>query len=242
VGSEPGPGQPVRLGGRLFAGTDLAVVAIAHQLPGSYPVGADVVEIAVEADAGGGVEPTVTFVRRLRESHPELVIAVRAGSIDGAERALAAGADVLAGDDPALAELAATTGAGLICADPGSAAVLGVRRDGILADAGPDTGADVDPAAIRRTGVLSAAGWPVVVTLPDRDAGGRPESGEHPDGALGGALGGALDGALAAAVVAAQNGARFFRARRTLETRQALDMLATIRGDRPPAAARRGLA
>jgi dihydropteroate synthase len=223
VGSEPGPGQPVRLGGRLFAGTDLAVVAIAHQLPGSFPDGADLVEI----DGDGDPDP---IVRELRERHPELLIAVRTGSAEVAQRAVAAGADVLASDDPAVAEVAATTGAGQICADPDRAAALGVRRDGILADAGPDTGAALDPAAIRRTGVLAAAGWPVVVTLPDRDAGGRPES---PAGRA---------AAPPPAVVAAQNGARFFRARRTLETRQALDMLATIRGDRPPAAARRGLA
>lgn len=230
MGSEPGPGQPVRLGGRLFAGTDLAVVAIAHQVPGSSPDGADLVEV----DAGGDPDP---FVRELRERHPELVIAVRTASAGAAERAVAAGADVLTlrpGGDPAIAELAAATGTGLICPDPERAATLGVRRDGIIADLatalGTTLGAALDPAAARRTGDLSAAGWPVLVTLPD----GTPDGGE-PSGRD-------LDGALAAAVVLAERGARFFRARRTLATRQALDMLATIRGDRPPAAARRGLA
>ena len=38
------------------------------------------------------------------------------------------------------------------------------------------------------------------------------------------------------------SGARVFRAHQVAETRQVLDMVAAIRGDRPPAVARRGLA
>jgi dihydropteroate synthase len=53
---------------------------------------------------------------------------------------------------------------------------------------------------------------------------------------------GRLSGTLAASVVSAWLGARFFRAHQVRATRQALDMVATIRGDRQPAAARRGLA
>jgi dihydropteroate synthase len=37
-------------------------------------------------------------------------------------------------------------------------------------------------------------------------------------------------------------GARVFRAHQVRETRQVLDMVAAIRGDQPPAVARRGLA
>jgi dihydropteroate synthase len=42
--------------------------------------------------------------------------------------------------------------------------------------------------------------------------------------------------------VSAWLGARVFRAHNVAETRQVLDMVATLRGERPPAATRRGLA
>ena len=53
---------------------------------------------------------------------------------------------------------------------------------------------------------------------------------------------GRLAGTLAATAVSAWLGARVFRAHQVRETRQVLDMVASIRGDRPPAVARRGLA
>ncbi|WP_283135570.1 hypothetical protein [Rhizohabitans arisaemae] len=46
----------------------------------------------------------------------------------------------------------------------------------------------------------------------------------------------------AAAAICAWAGARIFRTRRVTAVRQALDMTAAIRGDRPPALTRRGLA
>ena len=51
-----------------------------------------------------------------------------------------------------------------------------------------------------------------------------------------------LAGTLAATAVGAWLGARIFRAHDVLQTRQALDMVASIKGDRPPARAIRGLA
>ena len=51
-----------------------------------------------------------------------------------------------------------------------------------------------------------------------------------------------LPGTLAATAISAWHGARVFRAHQVRETRQVLDMVASIRGDRPPAVARRGLA
>ena len=49
-------------------------------------------------------------------------------------------------------------------------------------------------------------------------------------------------GTLAATAVGAWLGARIFRAHDVLPTRQALDMVASIKGDRPPARLTRGLA
>jgi dihydropteroate synthase len=43
-------------------------------------------------------------------------------------------------------------------------------------------------------------------------------------------------------VISAWHGARVFRAHDVAATRQALDMVGSIRGIRPPAVARRGLA
>jgi dihydropteroate synthase len=47
---------------------------------------------------------------------------------------------------------------------------------------------------------------------------------------------------MAATAIAAWQGARVFRAHNVRETRQALDMVASIRGVRQPAVSRRGLA
>ena len=51
-----------------------------------------------------------------------------------------------------------------------------------------------------------------------------------------------LPGTLASDVGLAWLGARIFRVHQVPETRQVLDMVASIRGDRPPARAVRGLA
>jgi dihydropteroate synthase len=51
-----------------------------------------------------------------------------------------------------------------------------------------------------------------------------------------------LEGTLAATALSAWAGARVFRAHQVRPTRRVLDMVASVRGDRPPAVARRGLA
>jgi dihydropteroate synthase len=56
------------------------------------------------------------------------------------------------------------------------------------------------------------------------------------------ATGERLVGTLAATAVAAWQGARIFRAHNVRETREALDVVAAIRGWRQPAVSRRGLA
>jgi dihydropteroate synthase len=51
-----------------------------------------------------------------------------------------------------------------------------------------------------------------------------------------------VEGALAATAISAWPGARVVRTHDVLATRPVLDMVAAIRGGRPPAVARRGLA
>jgi dihydropteroate synthase len=85
----------------------------------------------------------------------------------------------------------------------------------------------------RRLSELTGTGWPVLVSLSNKDFVG--ETLDVP-------LDGRLAGTLAATSVSAWLGARIFRAHHVAETRQVLDMVSAIRGDTPPARAVRGLA
>ena len=80
---------------------------------------------------------------------------------------------------------------------------------------------------------LTATGWPVLVSLSNKDFVG--ETLDLP-------VGERLTGTLAATAVCAWHGARVYRVHEVVETRQVLDMVATIRGVRPPARTVRGLA
>jgi dihydropteroate synthase len=85
----------------------------------------------------------------------------------------------------------------------------------------------------RRLGELVAAGWPVLVSLSNKDFVGET---------LNAAVGERLTGTLATTAVCAWLGARVFRAHQVRETRQVLDMVSAILGELPPARAVRGLA
>jgi dihydropteroate synthase len=285
----------VRLGRRVFGETELVVMAIVNRTPDSFfdkgatfgteaalsavdravAEGAGIVDIGgVKAGPGTTVDEAeeirriVPFVATIRDRHADLVISVDTWRAAVAERAVAAGADLIndawAGADPALAEVAAATGAGLVCSHSGGlpprtrphrpayddvladvtgtvtrlaerAASLGVRRDGILIDPAHDFGKNTrhSLALTRRLGELAATGWPVLVALSNKDFIGET---------LDAPVDGRLSGTLAATAVSAWQGARFFRAHQVRQTRQALDMVASIRGDRQPAVCRRGLA
>jgi dihydropteroate synthase len=219
-------------------------------------------------DADEEIRRIVPFVATIRARHPDLVISVDTWRAEVARQAVDAGADLLndawAGADPQLAEVAAQTGVGLVCSHTGGlpprtrphrpayddvvtdvldtvtrladrAVSLGVRPDGILIDPAHDFGKNTRHSLelTRRLDELADTGWPVLVALSNKDFVG--ESLDVP-------VAGRLSGTLAASVVSAWLGARFFRAHQVRATRQALDMVATIRGDRQPAAARRGLA
>ncbi len=160
--------------------------------------------------------------------------------------------------------MAAETGAGLVCAHAGGlaprtrphrvayadvvadvvatvtglaerAVAAGVRPDGILIDPAHDFGKNTRHSLeiTRRLGELVATGWPVLVSLSRKDFVGETLD-LPPDERL--------EGTLAATAVSAWLGARVFRAHDVAATRRVLDMVASIRGTRPPAATRRGLA
>ena len=112
---------------------------------------------------------------------------------------------------------------------------LGVRREKIMIDPGHDFGKNTwDSLEVtRRLGELVATGWPVLVSLSNKDFVGE---------ALDLPLEQRLLGTLATTAICAWQGAMVFRAHNVAETRQVLDMVAAIRGSQPPRRAVRGLA
>ena len=115
------------------------------------------------------------------------------------------------------------------------AVLLGVDRRRVLVDPGHDFGKTTAHSleVTRRLGELVATGWPVLVSLSNKDFVGET---------LGVPVEERLVGTLAATAVCAWQGARVFRAHQVSETRQALDMVSSIQGRRAPVESLRGLA
>ena len=214
------------------------------------------------------LDRTLDFVAAVRERYPDLVISVDTWRAQVAAELCRAGADMVndtwAGADPELLAVAAEHGAGLVCSHTGGlgprtdphrigyddvmadvvrsvtelaerAVGAGVRRDGILVDPTHDFGKNTRHSLelTRRLDELVATGWPVLVALSNKDFVG--ETLDLPAAER-------LPGTLAATAVSAWLGARVFRAHNVAETRQALDMIASVKGVRQPAVSRRGLA
>lgn len=125
---------------------------------------------------------------------------------------------------------------------------LGVRRDAIMIDPGHDFGKNTRHSleATRRLDEMTAAvpqalGFaqagdtplPVLVSLSNKDFVGETLDRPVKERVL---------GTLATTAVSAWLGAQVYRVHEVAETRQVLDMVASIAGHRPPAVARRGLA
>jgi dihydropteroate synthase len=222
----------------------------------------------VAVDATEEARRTVPLIGEVRRRYPGLVISIDTWRAEVGEAAVEAGADLLndtwSGADPGLVGVAARTGAGLICSHAGGltprsrphraafpdvvgdvvarvtrlaeeAVAAGVRPDGILIDPAHDFGKNTwqSLAVTRELATLVATGWPVLVALSHKDFIG--ETLDLP-------VDERLEGTLATTAVSAWLGARVFRAHDVLATRRVLDMVASIRGTRPPAATRRGLA
>jgi dihydropteroate synthase len=236
--------------------------------------GADIVDIGgvkagvgPEVTVGEEVRRTAGFVARVRERHPDLVISVDTWRAEVGREVCAAGADLLndawGGVDPALAEVAAEYGVGLVCSHAGGltprtdprnptyddvvadviaattrlaerAAGLGVPRDRILVDPAHDFG-KITPQSLE-----------ISRRLPELIATGWPVLVAMSNKDF---LGEALDvgrderfeATLAANVIAAYQGARVFRVHAVAATRRALDTVAVIQGWQAPAIVRRGV-
>ncbi|MDP3967393.1 MAG: dihydropteroate synthase [Nocardioides sp.] len=210
----------------------------------------------------------VDFVARVRSAYPGVVISVDTWRAEVGRAVCEAGADLLndawGGHDPGLAEVAAEFDVALVCTHTGGATPrtrphrvayddvvadaiahtvgeaeravgLGVARESLLIDPAHDFGKNTlhSLELTRRLDEMTATGWPVLVSLSNKDFVG--ESLDLP-------VGERLTGTLAATAVAAWHGARIFRVHEVVETRQVVDMVATIRGDLAPARLVRGLA
>jgi dihydropteroate synthase len=221
-----------------------------------------------DVDATEEIRRVGEFVATVRGRHPSLVISVDTWRAEVGRVAVAAGADLLndawGGHDPGLAEVAAAAGVGLVCSHAGGlpprtdphrvsyadvvrdvtdtvvglaerAVSVGVRPDAILIDPAHDFGKNTRHSLeiSRRLGELVATGWPVLVALSNKKFIG--ETLDLPAGER-------LNGTLAATALAAWQGARVFRAHNVRQTREALDMVASIRGSRQPSISRRALA
>ena len=116
----------------------------------------------------------------------------------------------------------------------GSALAAGVARESIVIDPAHDFGKNTFHSLelTRRLGEMVETGWPVLVSLSNKDFVG--ETLDLP-------VAERLSGTLAATAVCALGGARIYRVHQVPETRQVLDMVWSIAGRRPPARAIRGL-
>jgi dihydropteroate synthase len=114
------------------------------------------------------------------------------------------------------------------------ALAAGVARESIVIDPAHDFGKNTFHSLelTRRIGEMVDTGWPVLVSLSNKDFVG--ETLDLP-------VGERLTGTLAATAVCALAGARIYRVHEVLETRQTVDMVWSIAGRRPPQRAIRGL-
>ena len=114
------------------------------------------------------------------------------------------------------------------------ALAAGVARESIVIDPAHDFGKNTFHSleVTRRLGEMVATGWPVLVSLSNKDFVG--ESLDLP-------VGERLTGTLAATAVCALAGARIYRVHEVTPTRQTVDMVDTILGRRRPQRAIRGL-
>ena len=221
-----------------------------------------------QVDAEEEIRRTAGFIAAVRFAYPDVVISVDTWRHEVGRAACQAGADLIndswGGYDERLAEVAAEFGAAIVCSHAGRqqprtrpfrvayqdvmadvlertqlladrALAAGVQRERIIIDAAHDFGKNTwhSLEITRRLGEMVATGWPVLVSLSNKDFVGEtlnvpPEQ--------------RLAGTLAATSVCAWHGARIFRVHQVPESRHVVDMVAAIRGQRPPARAVRGLA
>ena len=215
-----------------------------------------------EVDVEEEIRRVVPTVEWIRAQYPDVVISVDTWRHEVGAAACRAGADLLndawAAADPLLIDVAAEFGAGYVCTHAGGrepraeparpayadvvttvldatvrlaelAEAKGVPRGGIVIDAtgfGKNTADHLE--LLRHVPRFVETGWPVLMALSNKTFIGET---------LGVGLEQRLWGTLAATAIAAQAGVRVFRAHDVEPTRHALEMVASIFGDRSAARA-----
>ncbi|GFG54625.1 hypothetical protein MAGR_60660 [Mycolicibacterium agri] len=278
----PAGAQPPPLWGRedhvraLFGDRAEAAKAAAHRVIAD---GADVIDVG-GVKAGPGEEVSVDeeiarvvpFIEWLRATYPDQLISVDTWRAVVAKQACAAGADLIndtwGGHDPALPEVAAEFGAGLVCSHTGGATPrtrpfrvnYGTSERGVV-DA---VIAEVTAAAERA--VAAGVSRDAILIDPTHDFGKNTYHGlsllrhvkdlvntgwpvlmalsnkDFVGETLGVGLTERLEGTLAATALAAADGVRMFRVHEVGPTRRVLEMVASIQGMRSPTRTVRGLA
>jgi dihydropteroate synthase len=238
--------------------------------------GADIVDIGgVKAGSKGEVvdaaeeaRRVVPFVAAVRERHPDLVISVDTWRHEVGRAVCEVGADLIndtwAGADPALAEVAAEFGVGIVCSHTGGleprtdphrvrygdvvasvVAELVGRAERMVALGVPAEGVLIDPT--HDFGKNTWHGLELLRRLDELVATGWPvlmalSNKDFVGETLGVEVGDRVDGTLAATSVAAWTGAKVFRAHQVRQTRRVVEMVASIAGTRPPSRVLRALA
>ena len=215
------------------------------------------------------IRRVAAFIAAVRSAYPGLIISADTWRHEVARAACEAGADLLndtwGGWDPATAEVAAEFDVGLVCSHAGGVPprtrpfrlaypdVVADVLDTTLGLAERAVRAGVDPARIvidpahdfgkntwhsleisRRLDELTATGWPVLMAASRKDFVGETIGATDVEDRLAGTI--------AVTALGAWLGARIFRAHDVPQTKQALQMVAAIKGDVVPLRVVRGLA
>ncbi|MEO8814888.1 MAG: dihydropteroate synthase [Mycobacterium sp.] len=241
--------------------------------------GADVIDVGgVKAGPGETVDAdteiarVVPFIEWLRMAYPEQLVSVDTWRSEVAERACAAGADLIndtwGGVDRGLPMVAAEFGVGLVCSHTGGAAPrtrpfrvsYGTTVRGVVDAVISEVTAAAEravAAGVAREKVLidpthdfgknTFHGLALLRHTEDLVATGWPvlmalSNKDFIGETLGVGLTERLEGTLAATALAAAAGARMFRVHEVGPTRRVLEMVASIQGVRAPARTVRGLA
>ncbi len=256
--------------------SDEAARAAAHRL---IAEGADVIDVGgVKAGPGERIDTeaeiarVVPFIEWLRDAYPDQLISIDTWRSDVARHACRAGADLIndswGGYDPAMPEVAAEYGAGLVCSHTGGArpptrpfrVSYGASTHGVVDDVINEvtTAAERAVAAgVVRDRILidpthdfgknTFHGLALLRHMEDLVNTGWPilmalSNKDFVGETLGVDLTERLEGTLAATALAAAAGARMFRVHEVGPTRRVLEMVASIQGQRLPTRTVRGLA